>query len=128
MTDAPASAPAAVATLHARTRHRVAAVRVRGALPVRVWRGRKRPIGTVGEVTASAGELCAVAPGTDWDVVNDPAPDAAYEALVLELDPSALAAFESSGATAPDASIRCLAAALELTSPDLDDGATLGEA
>lgn len=76
-------APFNGAVVVASERYRLRVLTVRDALLVAVLRGTKTLVGAQRTLTAKAGEAMLVAPGTEWDVVNDPAGQPRYEALVL---------------------------------------------
>lgn len=74
-------------------RHRVATVAIREHALIWVHRGKKRLMSSGVERVFRAGEAMVLYQGTQWDVINDPLPDARYEATVLQFGDSALAAF-----------------------------------
>ncbi|MEZ5703416.1 MAG: helix-turn-helix domain-containing protein [Burkholderiaceae bacterium] len=71
------------AVVVASARYRLRVLTVRDSLLVAVLRGTKTLVGAQRTLTAAAGQTMLVAAGTEWDVVNDPAGQSRYEALVL---------------------------------------------
>lgn len=65
------------------TAFRVATLTIREDLLVSVRRGRKTLVADEESLVCPAGQGLLVARGTQWDVINDPAGHARYEALVL---------------------------------------------
>jgi AraC-like DNA-binding protein len=69
--------------ISASAQHRVRTITIRDDLLVWVKRGRKTMLGAQADLAAGKGQALLVARGTQWDVINDPAGEPRYEALVL---------------------------------------------
>lgn len=80
----------------AHRRHRVATVNVHEDVLIRVRKGRKILHGALREWCVGPGELVVLARGGQWDVVNDPDGEAAYEADVLQFGRRAVSDFAKS--------------------------------
>lgn len=80
--------------ISSRVRHRVATVSIREDVLIFVRRGVKTLQGGGIPVALKAGTSVVLARGSQWDVVNDPAPDGRYEALVLQFGDSAIEGFQ----------------------------------
>ena len=76
-----------------RSQHRIATVRIREPLLIWVRCGTKTLVHPQGAQICLAGQALAIAQGTEWDMINDPAPYTRYEALVLQFGRSAIADF-----------------------------------
>lgn len=84
---------AATCFISSRVRHRVATVAIREDVLILVRSGVKTLLGQAQPLMLSAGEAVVLARGSEWDVVNDPAPEGRYEALVLQFGDGAVTDF-----------------------------------
>lgn len=66
--------------------YRLTTLTIRQHLLVGVQAGRKELHSAHGQVVAKPGQALLVAQNTQWDVINDPAGDLRYEAIVLSFD------------------------------------------
>lgn len=89
------SGPASGCAISVHVRHRLATVTVRDDLLVWVRSGVKTLINQHGGLDCKAGEAVLIARGSQWDVVNDPAPAGRYEALVLQFGGAAIGDFHA---------------------------------
>ncbi|GAA6141599.1 helix-turn-helix transcriptional regulator [Hydrogenophaga sp. 5NK40-0174] len=83
------------ARIVATRKHRVSTVCIHQDSLIVVRRGRKTLLRTEGALEAVPGEALAVARGTVWDVINDPATHGSYEADVLVFGEDLIASGES---------------------------------
>lgn len=67
-----------------RVRHRVTTMTVREDVLITVRKGVKTLLGSTAPIMMKPGESIVLVRGSQWDVVNDPAGDGRYEALVLQ--------------------------------------------
>lgn len=81
--------------ISARVRHRVATLTVREDVLIAVRRGSKTLLGSAASSVIAAGECVVMARGSQWDVINDPAGDGRYEALVLQFGDRAITRFHA---------------------------------
>lgn len=87
-------APAFTAEIFSRVRHRVATLTMRADLVGWVQSGCKTMLRGHQRETWKAGQVFLVARGTQWDVINDPAPAAGYRTLVFSLTPEIVREFD----------------------------------
>ncbi|AKJ27028.1 helix-turn-helix transcriptional regulator [Caldimonas brevitalea] len=87
--------PGATALVASRVHHRVATVAIREHMLGWVQAGSKTLLGPTGEHRYVAGEVFLVAQGTQWDVINDPAPQGRYVAQILLFGPALVQAFHA---------------------------------
>lgn len=80
--------------ISSRVRHRVATVAIREDVLILVRSGVKTLNGGGLPITLKAGTAVVLVRGSQWDVVNDPAPDGRYEALVLQFGDTAIRDFQ----------------------------------
>lgn len=93
---------AATCLISTRQFHRVATVTVRDDVLIWVRKGVKTLVHHADEHRVGAGQAVVMAKGTQWDVINDPAPHDRYEALILQFGEGAIQAFHASyGASYP---------------------------
>jgi len=88
--------PAASCLISTRPLHRVATVTVRDDVLIWVRKGVKALVRHSEAQKISAGEAVVMAKGSQWDVINDPAPHGCYEAFVLQFGEAAIQAFHAS--------------------------------
>lgn len=89
------SGPASGCAISVHVRHRLATVTVRDDLLVWVRSGVKTLIDQHGGLDCKAGEAVLIARGSQWDVINDPAPAGRYEARVLQFGGAAISDFHA---------------------------------
>ncbi|MCW7536676.1 helix-turn-helix transcriptional regulator [Aquabacterium sp. A7-Y] len=92
--------PGATALVSTRVHHRVATVAVREHLIGWVRSGGKTLLGPDGRTCVRRDELFLVAAGTQWDVINDPAPEGRYVAQLLLLSKPLVQRFHTRHAVA----------------------------
>lgn len=85
--------PSASCLISTRQFHRVATVTVHEDALVWVRKGVKTLVSHSTEQNIRSGEAVVMAKGSQWDVINDPAPHGRYEAFVLQFGEGAIHAF-----------------------------------
>lgn len=85
--------PSASCLISARQLHRVATVTVHDDALIWVRKGVKTLVSHSTEQKIRLGEAVVMAKGSQWDVINDPAPHGRYEAFVLQFGEGAIQAF-----------------------------------
>jgi len=88
--------PAASCLISARQLHRVTTVTVHDDALIWVRRGIKTLVSHSTKQKIRPGEAVVMAKGSQWDVINDPAPHGRYEAFVLQFGEAAIQTFHDS--------------------------------
>lgn len=97
------------------TRHRIATVAMHDHTLIWVKHGTKTLLSASASHIFHSGDILILPQGSVWDVINDPSPEARYEATVLQFGDSALnalAELHQNGSTASRA-MGCIAPALD---------------
>lgn len=84
---------ASLQLIHTPVSHRVRTVTVRDDMVGWLLAGHKRLVGPQSETPFRAGELFCIARGTQWDMVNQAPPGAAYQAHMLLFTPQLVERF-----------------------------------
>lgn len=87
------NAPPASVLISTQVRHCLRTVMIRQDAFIWVRSGTKTLLGTQGERQFRVNDAVLLVHGTQWDVINDPAPQGRYEALVLLFGNSAIRDF-----------------------------------
>lgn len=113
-----AAATASTCLISTRAAHRVAQVTMRDHLFGWVQSGRKTLIGPHVHQHYGVGQAFILAHGTQWDLVNEPAPGGLYRALILQFEPALVERFHALYGEQFPAAQATRVAGLELT-PEL---------
>ncbi|MEC5160059.1 MULTISPECIES: helix-turn-helix transcriptional regulator [unclassified Janthinobacterium] len=95
MTAIAATATTTACLIATRAAHRVARMTIREPMFGWVQSGRKTLIGRHVHQHYGAGQAFLLAQGTQWDVVNEPAPGGHYRALILQFSPALIEQFHA---------------------------------